>query len=234
MIDLNAKFITIPEGKVAEIKKGNESLWNWYDVPLEYQKVEYIEAAANTGAYFDLGFAFDTAATIYISVYPHGGSLSTYPFGAVENSGVLRCCLSLPYSEATSGTFYGSNGTGYIGTNATTTTVTTKNNLKLVIKKGELSVENLDTGVKNISTTQAEYTMTSNLYLLAQNYNGSPRFGGLRRAYPFQYYDKDNKLICDLVPVYRKSDNVIGMYDLKRKLLLTNAGTGSFTKGPNI
>ena len=76
--------------------------------------------------------------------------------------------------------------------------------------------------------------MTSNLLLLGQNYNGTPRYAGTRRVYYFKYYDKNDALICDLYPCYRKSDGVIGMYDKVRNLFLTNAGSGSFTKGANV
>jgi hypothetical protein len=76
--------------------------------------------------------------------------------------------------------------------------------------------------------------MTDNLYLFAQNYKGSPRFGGERKISKFQYYDKSNALKCDLVPCYRKADGVIGMYDLVSGAFFTNAGSGSFTKGANV
>lgn len=41
----------------------------------------------------------------------------------------------------------------------------------------------------------------------------------------------DNKF--ELAPCYRKSDTVIGMYDLKTKQFFTNAGTSHFEKGPD-
>lgn len=46
-------------------------------------------------------------------------------------------------------------------------------------------------------------------------------------------YD-DNILVRDLIPCYRVSDNVIGMYDLVNGVFYTNAGTGTFLKGNNI
>lgn len=36
------------------------------------------------------------------------------------------------------------------------------------------------------------------------------------------------------IPCYRKSDNVIGLYDLVTETFFTNSGTGTFTKGPNV
>jgi hypothetical protein len=109
-----------------------------------------------------------------------------------------------------------------------------KNEFEFSLKKGELRVVRKDLGTVGTKTTQSEYTMTSNLLLLAQNYNGTPRYGGLRRVYYFRYYDKDNTLICNLVPCYRTADGVIGMYDVVRKKFLTNVGSGSFTKGADI
>lgn len=38
----------------------------------------------------------------------------------------------------------------------------------------------------------------------------------------------------DLIPCYRKSDSVIGMYDIVNDEFHTNVGTGSFTKGSDV
>lgn len=54
----------------------------------------------------------------------------------------------------------------------------------------------------------------------------------LGKIYSTKVYD-DNILIRDLVPCYRKSDNVIGMFDLVNNVFYTNAGSGTFLKGNN-
>ena len=41
-------------------------------------------------------------------------------------------------------------------------------------------------------------------------------------------------LIRELYPCYRKSDNVIGMYDIVNDVFYTNSGSGTFTKGGNV
>jgi hypothetical protein len=41
-------------------------------------------------------------------------------------------------------------------------------------------------------------------------------------------------LVRNFIPCYRKSDNVIGMYDVINDAFYTNSGTGTFIKGPNI
>jgi len=45
---------------------------------------------------------------------------------------------------------------------------------------------------------------------------------------------KDGNLIRDLVPCYRKSDNVIGMYDLIDDEFLTKLNGNDFTKGNDV
>ena len=49
------------------------------------------------------------------------------------------------------------------------------------------------------------------------------------------YYIKvisDKQMIRDFTPAKRKSDNVIGLFDLVNQKFYTNAGTGTFTAGP--
>lgn len=43
-----------------------------------------------------------------------------------------------------------------------------------------------------------------------------------------------NSLIRDFVPCYRKSDGVIGMYDIVTQEFYTNAGSGTFLKGDDV
>ena len=53
------------------------------------------------------------------------------------------------------------------------------------------------------------------------------------KVYSFKL-TKNGSLARDLVPCYRKSDNVIGLFDLVTGTFFTNAGTGTFTKGANV
>ena len=55
----------------------------------------------------------------------------------------------------------------------------------------------------------------------------------LGKIYNAKVYD-NNILIRNLVPCYRKSDNVIGMLDMVNNVFYTNAGSGTFTKGNNV
>ena len=227
--------ITIPEGKVAKITCGGVTLWMAVEegLPSAYQEVQWISAAANVGAYINLGFAYDTAATIYLDQWLNGSATTTYPFGAANSTGVLRCMLTSPDgSSAHTSALYGSNGVNYGSSSVSNNVTNGKNEFVMTIGANVRKLQNRTTGVTSSgAVSQTAYTMTDNLYLFAQNYKGSPRFGGERKISAFKYYDKTNTLICDLVPCYRKSDNVIGMYDIVRATFLTNVGSGSFTKG---
>ena len=51
--------------------------------------------------------------------------------------------------------------------------------------------------------------------------------------YSLKMYD-DNVLIGNFIPCYRKSDNVIGLYDMVTNTFHTNSGSGNFTIGPLV
>lgn len=51
--------------------------------------------------------------------------------------------------------------------------------------------------------------------------------------YYFKFY-RNGELIGNFIPCYRKSDGVIGMYDLVGKQFHTNLGTGTFSKGNDV
>lgn len=168
-----------------------------------------------------------------MGLYGATNTTSGYPFGAAENSGAYRCMITNPYSSADTAYVYGSNGNNY------TTTVLYMaqgcNELEITWQSPKVNAVNKTNNYTASSRErQSAYTMTSNLYLFAQNYNGSPRFGNTRQISYFKYYDKNDTLICDLIPCYRKIDGMIGMYDIVRKQFLTNQGSGSFTKGADV
>ena len=239
----NLKNLVIPNGEVVKITSGATVLWEKIEeieggLPREYQEVEWIGTNAgyvDKNGYIDLGFAFDTKAKIEMGQYV-AVSTSGYIFGAAENSGKLRCMLLCPNAGNSNFVLYGSTGSSYISLTGATLLMTGElNKLTLILEPGNLYGYNESTNSEKVNTTQGSYTMTSNLYLFAQNYNGAPRYTGVNRIAYFRYYDKDDELICDLVPCYRKSDGVIGMYDLVlKKFFVNELSTGTFEKGNDV
>ena len=234
MIDFTGvKAITIPEGSVKKITSNGVVLWEKVmgRIPSEYQEVDYIKnqlSSATSGSYINLGFSFDTACTFYINFVPSTSSAS-YIFGAAENSGKLRCMIT---DQTANTLLYGSSGSAYISVG--TAKYNAEKSLKCEMKKGLIKITDLLKDGSAQGTSQGAYTMTSNLFLFAQNYNGAGRMANATQLKSFSYYDKNDTLICDLVPCYRKSDGVIGMYDIVRKTFLTNAGAMAFTKGADV
>ena len=87
-----------------------------------------------------------------------------------------------------------------------------------------------------------EYTYTGNttfdnaraVYLFADNRSSVLLdVNAQKKIYKCSIKD-NNTLVRNFVPCYRKSDNVIGMYDTVNKVFYTNQGTGTFLKGPDI
>lgn len=229
----NLKSLTIPEGEVAEITCDGVVLWAAATgrIPSEYQEVEWIQAAANVGAYIDLGFSYDTGATIKLGQWVMNNN-TAYPFGSTDSGSYYRCCLSIPFSNEAYAY--------YRDVTAGSTSIKCKyvvnqlNHFVATYKAGTIQLENLTNGNLVTTDTLKSYTISENHYLFAQNYKGAPRFGDIRRVSYFQYYDKTDTLICDLVPCYRIADGVIGMYDIVRNIFLTNVGSGTFTKGADV
>lgn len=83
-----------------------------------------------------------------------------------------------------------------------------------------------------------EASNTLPLYLFALNTNSTAGEIGNTRIYSFKLYDTNynfmiEKPVLNLVPA-RNSSGALGMYDTIGGKFYTNAGTGTFTAGPNV
>lgn len=79
-------------------------------------------------------------------------------------------------------------------------------------------------------TSNYENSVNTNLFLFRRANNTSyatAKIGIVKLT-------RNNSLVRNLVPCYRKSDNVAGMYDLVNGVFYTNSGTGTFIVGPNV
>jgi len=65
---------------------------------------------------------------------------------------------------------------------------------------------------------------------------GHYRYGGYQSKN--RYYqlciEKDEVLMRNMIPCYRKSDGEVGMYDIVTGKFYTNTGNGTFTKGADV
>lgn len=77
------------------------------------------------------------------------------------------------------------------------------------------------------------FTSSYSAYLFAKRRNNTIEMYAKEKVYWLKL--RDNwELVRDMYPVYRKSDNVIWMLDIKNKVFYTNNWSWSFTKWPNV
>ena len=80
--------------------------------------------------------------------------------------------------------------------------------------------------------TRSSYQTTDTMFLFGRSDGSLLNDFNRVRIYYFKIYDYDT-LVRDYVPCYRKSDNVVGLYDLVYDVFYTTP-TGSFTAGPDV
>lgn len=91
-----------------------------------------------------------------------------------------------------------------------------------------------NTFLKTFSASTSTTAFPYSLYLFALNSQWSTVDYGVYKIYYCKIYNNSWTLVRDFVPCYRKSDSVIGMYDLVNSVFYTNAGTWTFTKWADV
>ena len=71
---------------------------------------------------------------------------------------------------------------------------------------------------------------TTNLRLFYGGINGSVTTGKMK----YYKHIKNGTVVFNGIPAKRKSDNVVGLYDLVGDTFYTNSGTGDFIAGPEV
>lgn len=191
-------------------------------LPEAYEQVQYIKSDG-TGQYIDLGIKPNSSTKVEMDAFC-SDSLLKGLFGSQNDTTAMYLFLK--------------NNTGYQRISArfssssisdNTTTFTDFINVKF--SKAGCFVN--DTSIGTFSTQTITGT-TYNLYLFTVNNSGTPDsryFVGKIKS--FRLWD-NRVLLKSLIPCYRKSDNVVGMYDIISGVFYTNQGTGSFTAGPIV
>lgn len=204
-------------------------------LPTEYQRVEYIESSGtqyiqtsvtpndnfrmNLKTYTTCGDSYYCAgvrASSKIWFGQTGTTTNNRVSASVNGTSVNASTDGVLWSRSTSGQTYEimlcTNGDG-----------TFTYHIKDLTNNKESLTENRE------YTLMGEATNGVCLFALNRNYI----VAGTNQIYYFRLY-KNGKIAFDGIPCYRKSDDVIGLYDLVSKQFYTNQGTGTFTKGPDV
>lgn len=229
-------------------------------IPSIYQRVEYIE---NTGSsylscgYLPSGADLYTQAKYYKSawrrkeegiVYIRDNSLSGALLELAFSSGTQNLMFAWSgaiYTGGTSGYSAGiTNSIIYGGVNEVITTYGYKSSRELLgsqandkdykaISVGRVGGTKYKSGL-GTGTPSASFGGEM-ISLFANSNTGGILFVG--RIYEVNIYiDEfdDSHKVSQMIPVYRKSDGEIGMWDTVRKQFFTNVGTGTFSKGADV
>lgn len=211
----NKYFPLIATGEEITIddKAGQVSLFP--RLPSIYQEVEYIQSDGNQYLSLDVG-SFN--ANFKLDIDFQQTSSSTSELCLFGNSGLEVFTRSEGFGYWTS-----SNGSSFA-----------TNYASLRGQRVFASIDNSNgkMQVNSVVTTYTPKTVSSYTSINVFRYAYSDRYLFVGRIFYLKLYT-GNKYI-ELIPCYRKSDNVIGMYDLVGKQFYVNQGTGTFLKGPNV
>ena len=192
-------------------------------LPNEYQEVEYIKSTGTQ--WLDTGF-IPNQDTRVVCEYQYHTKFDCFTFGARKSVNNDAFCFMA------SGTNGGQMLTSY-NDSGNVILYEAKDYTRHKVDKNKNLVYLDDVLVHTFPAGQT-FTVGGELEIFA-TYNGGTKgyLPSNLKMYYFKLYDND-VLIRDLVPCYRKNDNVVGMYDLVNGVFYTNQGTGQFEKGKDV
>ena len=184
-------------------------------LPTEYQEVEYIQSSGTQ--YIDTGFVVNKSDSYVLEID------GLFPSQTKVHQGANA------YLQ-----FYVSTNYGIRDGNESTFAVGNRNIVR--IEYANQTEKLFIDGIQVLSQSWASYTgVNVKLALFRMGdvnngwFNDNPAQGTI---YGYKVW-KDEVLVSDCIPCYRKSDNIVGLYDLVNGVFYTNAGTGNFAKGKN-
>ena len=233
-INMTGLNIKTSSSGVAKLKK----LYLKTGIPQEYQEVEWIYKDDGAEPYIDTGIIYDSGCTVEWKFEYYKPS---YQWGFFQSD-------KKRFRHDQSASASASDGTRAVnvGINATSDYRITPqsivgNTYHLIYTCGgrTTSVIEPSTGyinkVTNVSASQIAWKADETIPIMGYRYKGAMQTTAKYKLYFWKYTDKDGNLIRDFVPCYRKSDNVVGMFDKVTNTFYSNAGTtGTFTVGPNV
>ena len=184
------------------------------DISFDYQQLETISATQPNSnprtAGFNTGYKWKEVSKIEVTMQ----FLNTPTNGSM----IFK---SITSSASDSASPYISSGTNNVYFNGITGSVTTD------YTREELTNNGLKTLEINIDSNESEYY----IYFGAWN---DAAYSANWQLKSLKIYNLNNNLVRDWVPCYRKSDNVIGIYDRIHDYFQSNKGTGTLKKGVTL
>lgn len=213
--DYTSNFYFPPSYAICTIYNENQPI-----LPSAYQEVDYIESSGTQ--YIDTGMKLTENSGVELKI-------SNLTFGNRKLFGSRTSATSNNFSVISTSSNIVCDFYNYSVNRLTTNTPITDpitismNNQKLSLNTNEQVVSSYNS-----------FTTPGNAYI----FNGAGSFptgytNASMRLYYCRLYDNGN-LVKNLIPCYRKSDNVVGLYDIVNDEFIQNAGTGTFTYGSEV
>ena len=209
-------------------KYGNETISEALDIKVLYQKVEYIETTGTQ--YIDSGVKATDSSIDFTLQLTNDSVINQGIIGARVSSSTYLTRFNLFYNNHTSAAY-----TLKLDWEGVTQSV----NTEIMLLNEDINIKlNEDRSVivngNEYSSTAGDAALDLNMYIGNFNNNGTPYQTGAYAKWKTVKMYTSGVLVRDFVPVYRVSDNVVGMFDEVNKVFYTNIGTGAFGKGDNI
>lgn len=188
-------------------------------LPNEYQEVEYVQSSGTQ--YIDTGVKLSSADTVKakfeITARPSDYNYRDGVYGTMETQGGTNTFFVLLMRDPNQARVGSS-------TNQVSSTNLALNTIYDTTLSNGTYIEN---GTTYTFTPHSGFTFTTNCWFFRRNQTSM--LATSAKFYSFEIVGKFKGIPC-----YRKSDNVIGFYDLISETFFTNAGTGDFTKGNDV
>lgn len=212
--------------KSLNIEKGSS-------LPYGYLQVEYIESTGTQ--YIDTGITPNLTYGFYIDFYFDGESVNVKLLGSSKRNGGYYGGVSFGNYQSTDGgqaTWFASGTPGYGNVQFLNPRLVSNQHMNCYCINNIYKTSNEETtynfnkhGLNNIY---------GNIYLFAINSDAGVNITGSNlKIYEYKAY-KNSEVIQDLIPCYRESDGVAGMYDIIKGEFFTNQGTGTFILGADV
>lgn len=204
-------------------------------IPGEYQKVEYIGSSGtqyirtsvppSDNFRMDLKLFTTCTDSFYCAGLRVGSNIIFGQTGPTANNRVSASVNGSSVTASTDGVLWSRSSSGQtyeimLRTNGNSTFTY---HIEDLTNEKECLAENQSYNLMGDVTYGVCVSSLNSVYIL----NGTNQF------YYFRLY-KNGEIAFDGIPCYRRSDNAVGLYDLVSKEFLVNAGTGSFTPGPDV
>lgn len=223
------KSINIPEGSVSKITISNKIVWQKIDLS-PYNVLPYLVATDASRAWIDLGIPYQNGCRAeYKVTFKNGANI----FGVFYTT--QRCRGYFETNKAVFNVGINVNNTVFPAVNGLTQNSVYTITCQADPNPNERKVSITVNGQTEDALVAKEYlnwdSSPHNMYLFAiHRTNTNERSWGTRVIHYFKYWDVNGNLLLDLIPVERKSDGKLGMFNKLNGQFLTNIADGTFYK----